>query len=59
MTPHKWNNEIAAWANGCTLEWKWGFMDTWITFDEASCIHFFVEHEGKEFRIKKDQHESR
>jgi len=30
-------------------------MDTWILFDEVSCIHFFVEHEGKEFRVKKDQ----
>jgi hypothetical protein len=55
MTPHKWKNEIAAWANGANLEWKWGFMDTWLLFDEASCIHFFVEHEGKEFRVKKEQ----
>jgi hypothetical protein len=53
MIPHKWKNEIAAWANGYTLEWKWEFMDTWILFDDSS-IHFFVEHEGKEFRIKKD-----
>jgi hypothetical protein len=55
MTPHKWKNEITAWANGANLEWKWGFMNTWLLFDESSSIHFFVEHEGKEFRIKKDQ----
>jgi hypothetical protein len=54
MHPHKWKHEITAWANGAVLEWKWWFMDTWLVFDETSCIHFFIEYEGKEFRVKDE-----
>lgn len=51
LVPHKWVNEIKAWAEGREIQWRFNSTDYWRT-SSYQCGDLLGFHENYEYRIK-------